>query len=88
MHGYQKKVVYVKDPESRIFDGAYFVLREGNVPAVSSRDMVEEATRIIERECFSAGTSGGKRRARRTVALLAAFLLGGATVAAVFLWVL
>lgn len=87
MRGYQKKVVYVRNPESRIFDEAYFVLREGSDPCVSSRDMVEEATRIIEREC-SAGKIDGRWRIGRILAPVVAFFFGTAATAAVFLWLL
>lgn len=45
--GYRRKVVVIKNPSSKLFDSAYFVLREGRDDSVM-RDMVEEASKIIE----------------------------------------
>ncbi len=50
MRGFQKRVVFVKNPDSALFDEAYFVLREGRVDEASGQDMVREALHILERE--------------------------------------
>lgn len=48
MRGYQRRVIYLKNPGGEYFDEAYFVVRE-NLPEDSARegDMVFEANRII-----------------------------------------
>lgn len=48
MRGYQRKVIYLKNPGGEYFDEAYFVVRE-NLPEGSAQegDMVFEANRII-----------------------------------------
>ena len=51
MRGFQKRVVFVKNPDSALFDEAYFVLREGGGgEAPSGQDMVREALHILEKE--------------------------------------
>ncbi|MBR5818187.1 MAG: hypothetical protein IKY62_06030 [Clostridia bacterium] len=48
MRGYQKKVIFLKNTGSHLFDEAYFVMsREGEDAAVEQSDMVFEANRII-----------------------------------------
>ena len=54
MRGFQKRVVFLKNPDSALFDEAYFVLRENGGVEASGQDMVREALHILERE-------GGKR---------------------------
>ncbi len=44
--GYKRKVIVVKDTGSRLFDSAYFIVREG-ADEGGIKDMVEEASRII-----------------------------------------
>ncbi len=44
--GYKRKVIVVKDANSRLFDSAYFVVRE-DAGEHGIHDMVEEASRII-----------------------------------------
>lgn len=49
MRGYQKKVIFLKDTGSHIFDEAYFVVsREGEAAHIEQSDMVFEANRIIK----------------------------------------
>lgn len=59
MRGYQRKVIYLKNTGSAIFDEAYFVVNERADGVKGSADMVSEANRIIEEN------TGGKRRAAR-----------------------
>ena len=48
MRGYQKKVIYLKDTGSHLFDEAYFVIsRKGEEAHIEQSDMVFEANRII-----------------------------------------
>lgn len=83
MRGYQKRVVFLKNTGSRIFEQAYFVLREDkedDTANTEKTDMVLEASRIIE-ENF------GKRRLRlsRKLTYAAAFLLGALMAAVLIL---
>ena len=73
MRGYQKRIVFLKNVESEIFEEAYFVLKEEEkLGEISHATMVEEAKRIIDE-------SLGKRK-RRFVCFrfktLFVFLLG------------
>ena len=48
MRGYQKKVIFLKDTGSHLFDEAYFVVsRRGEEAHIEQSDMVFEANRII-----------------------------------------
>ena len=49
MRGYQKRVIYLKNTGSSLFEGAYFIVKADNknIPAKQS-DMVQEANRIIK----------------------------------------
>ena len=48
MRGYQKKVIFLKDTGSHLFDEAYFVVsRKGEEAHVEQTDMIYEANRII-----------------------------------------
>ena len=84
MRGYQKRVIFLKNTGSALFEEAYFVMRsEEMTEGKSEADMVSEATRIIE-ENF------GKRKKRRMPPLLTLLIsfIGGAlltlTIALVF----
>ena len=49
MRGYQRKVIFLKDTGSRLFDEAYFVVsRMGEEAKVEQSDMIFEANRIIK----------------------------------------
>ena len=49
MRGYQKKVIFLKDTGSHLFDEAYFVIsRKGEEAELSKSDMIFEANRIIK----------------------------------------
>ncbi len=48
MRAYQKKVVFLKETGSKIFEEACFVLRTGGDYTPSHATMVAEAKRIIE----------------------------------------
>ena len=76
MKGYQKKVIYLKNTGSPIFDEAvFFVSREGEEQGLGQYDMVTEATRIIEESLGEENTVGRDAR-RGFLAFLAPFLLG------------
>ena len=74
MRGCQKRVVFLKNTGSSIFESAYFVLKEDSVnksDPFSYTDMVHEANRIIEENL-----AGKKRNKSIYIILIAAFLLG------------
>ena len=52
VRGCQKKIIYVKNTDSKVFDEAYFVLSDKIPEATEECDMVEEANRILG-ECVS-----------------------------------
>ena len=52
VRGCQKKIVYLKNTGSEVFDEAYFVVRDGALANKSECDMVEEANRILN-ECMA-----------------------------------
>lgn len=77
IRGCQKRIYYVKNPESVIFDEAYFILRRntpGNTRSgkfVSEDDMKREARRIVLQ------TTGEKEDAfKNNRGKLAAFIAG------------
>ena len=63
MRGSEKKIIYVKDTGSKIFEEAYFVIRRGvdeGEGRPSENDMVREATRIVSQN--SAAYPAARRR--------------------------
>jgi hypothetical protein len=49
MRRYQKKVIFLKDTGSHLFDEAYFVVsRKGEEAQICKSDMIFEANRIIK----------------------------------------
>ena len=49
MRGYQRRVIFLKNTGSALFEEAYFVMRSDKLAeGKSEADMVSEATRIIE----------------------------------------
>ena len=47
VRGCQKKIIYLKNTQSNIFEEAYFVIKEEVIEERSENDMVEEANRIL-----------------------------------------
>lgn len=86
MRGYQKRVIYMKNPGSAVFEEAYFVIKEGNHSSPSGQDIIKEANRIIEEN-----VSGGKKetvymRITRGAGLFfAGFLFSSAIMLLIFL---
>ena len=53
VRGCQKKIIYLKNIESGVFDEAYFVVSDSALSSdIDECDMVEEANRILD-ECIS-----------------------------------
>ncbi len=58
MRGYQKKIIYIKNTGSTLFEEAYFVLRpDTDNKGKNKVDMVSEANKIIK-ENFGCKKSG------------------------------
>ncbi len=76
MRGYQKKVIFLKDTGSHLFDEAYFVVsRRGEEAHVEQTDMIYEANRII-RESLMDKESRIKGKKRNALSFLLPFFLG------------
>ena len=55
MRGYQKKVIFLKNTGSEMFDEAYFVLSERcERDGVGESNMIKEANKIIEENSLGA----------------------------------
>ena len=62
MKGCQKKVIFIKNTGSKIFDEAYFIIsREFEDSSECEENMVSEANRIIERSI-----GDGEQRLKKT----------------------
>lgn len=91
MKGCQKKVIFLKNTGSYLFDEAYFIIsREGERTPASEESMIDEANRIIE---DSMDNGDGYNRAgvkiRRVIGALLPFFAGAAVTAVGFtLWML
>lgn len=72
MRGYQKRVVYLKNPGSAIFEEAYFIIRERPDGDDDEKTIMDEANRIIEEN-----SSGGRKKRRgRFLGVFLPFTLG------------
>lgn len=90
VRGSEKKILYVKDTGSKIFEEAYFVIRrgmDGEDSRPSENDMVREATRIVAQ---NGAEYPAARRRRRLRTKLLSFLAGAAAATSVFggVWLL
>ena len=83
MRGCQKKVIFLKDTGSHLFDEAYFIVSQACEDAcIGEGDMVFEANRIIE-ESLNEGAVE-KRRHSGALSFLLPFFLGALMSAAIF----
>ena len=74
MRGYQRRVIFLKNTGSALFEEAYFVMRsEEMTEGKTEADMVSEAGRIIE-ENF--GKRKSRKRIPRIPALIISFVSG------------
>jgi len=83
MRGSEKRVIFIRDTGSRIFEEAYFIVRRGigeNGSSPSTDDMVREAQRIVL-ESGRMYPASVRRRHLRKSAL--SFLAGAASAGAV-----
>lgn len=73
MRGCQKKVLFLKNTGSAVFEEAYFVLKsDTNTHRCSQRDFIREANRIIDENI------GAKRRIniKRCIKYVLTFIFG------------
>jgi hypothetical protein len=76
VRGYQKKVIFLKNTGSHLFDEAYFVMsREGEEAAVDQSDMVFEANRIINESIGGRESRIGRERGGKK-SFIIPFLIG------------
>ena len=80
LKGCQKKIVRMQSGDSRLFDEAFFVLRDDAAPPATG-DMLAEANRILEQNMLPRARRGGFSAFVARTALF----LGGAAAASV-LW--
>lgn len=86
MRGYQKKVIFLKNTGSHLFDEAYFVMsREGEDAAIDQSDMVLEANRIIKESLGAKESRIRRERAEEKRIFLVPFFLGALISAAITL---
>lgn len=75
MKGYQKRVIYLKNTGSEIFDEAlFFVKTDGEGRSIEHKDMVSEANRIIDESLGNYTTEGRGRSG--LLGFIVPFLLG------------
>ena len=88
--GCQRRIIMVKDTNSKYFDSAYFVLRNDLEPSAKDSEMMSEARRMIGSYAPHRGAAAypsARQRKRRISAALAIllsvgmFLAGAALVA-------
>lgn len=76
VRGKTKRVIYLKNPESQIFEGAFFLLKDASHPAPKESDIVEEATRILYEGEGGKAAAPLQRRGRDGVWRFLFFLFG------------
>ncbi len=75
--GIQRNMVVLKNTESRVFEEAYFVLRDDRDRGMKKSDMIAEANRIITENLIGPDRKNDKTKAKRERRLkLVFFLLG------------
>ena len=81
VRGCQKKIIYLKNTGSEVFDEAFFVVRDKEIGYSDECDMVREATRILDESFFVEERSGALKKIcdtvkRKIIPLLIGFVLG------------
>ena len=62
VRGCQKKIIYLKNTGSEVFEEAYFLISDkGDTESIDEDDMIEEASRILD-ECIYLDTENKKRQ--------------------------
>ena len=77
VRGCQKKIIYLKNTRSSIFDEAYFVIKDNMLyESKDECDMVEEANKILSEAFNFDDMNGWKRIARFLKKNALSFVLG------------
>ena len=64
--GCQKKIILLRDPSGKIFEEAYFILKDDVSPYMAETDMVREANRIIREATQGRGETPVRKERKRT----------------------
>lgn len=81
VRGCQKKIIYLKNTRSSVFDEAYFVIKDSTLyESKDECDMVEEANKILS-EAFDFDDMSVRKRIARflkknTISFIVGFILG------------
>ena len=67
VRGCQKKIVYLKNTGSEVFDEAFFVVKENTSEIIEECDMVKEATKILNESFFTEEKDNIILRIRRSI---------------------
>ena len=88
LRGYQRRVIFLKNTDSELFEEAYFLLRDReHSQRVEKRELIEEAIRIIDSK--DNGTARrGRRAALALLKFIFPFLIGALTGGAILFFVL
>lgn len=77
MRGCEKRVIYLKNTGSDLFDEAYFVVSHvGEIAPSESLDMVSEANRIIDECIEDKNTLRREEKVKRISGFILPFFLG------------
>ena len=82
MRGCQRKVIFLKNTGSDLFDEAYFIIsREGEKEDVGEKNMIIEANRIIEnnQKCDFDPRSSLRNKIYLTVSFVSGLIIGALT---------
>lgn len=78
LRGCQKRVIFLKNTGSKIFDGAYFLISDNDKTSrMDSEDMIAEAGKIIEENIIGKKRESTQSKIKRMRGLLLSFILGG-----------
>ena len=83
VRGYQKRIIFLRNTDSRLFDEAYFILRENTERRATKADMISEANRILsenlrenEPEVCKKARHGLRAGVRAAIAFISGALTG------------
>lgn len=84
MRGCEKRVIHIRNTDSRIFEEAYVVLKPGAAERCrveNEGDMIKEARRLVEESLNRVYPAGAKKQKRR---FLLPFFIGVSAVSLLF----
>ncbi len=88
MRGYQKKIIYLKNTGSDVFEEAYFVLKEQTEQKIKGRvPLIEEANRIIDENVNFGFKKTRKINLKSVILLGTGFILEAAILITVLLFI-